>query len=154
MHNSILKLNGVRWAACQIDELESCLDYRTLESELNSLPKTLDETYCRIIRAIPSKYKPYAIILLQLVTFSDRPVTIEEAVDAIAVRTDEPPYFSQKYRMPNPQEISRYCASLVAVVSVKKDPRGENDNRVELQLAHFSVKEYLLSDRVENTVRK
>ena len=150
MHNSTLKLNRFRWAACQIDALGSCLDYRTLKKALTSLPKTLDETYDRILRAIPSEYEQYTTILLQLITFSERPVTIEEAVDAIAVRTDEQPYFSPKNRMSDSQEISCYCSSLVAVILVGKGSNGESKckTRVELQLAHFSVKEYLTSNRL------
>jgi hypothetical protein len=46
--------------------------------------------------------------------------------------------------MPDHQEISRYCSSLVIVVSTKPDN--------VLQLAHFSVKEYLTSNRVESAV--
>jgi hypothetical protein len=46
--------------------------------------------------------------------------------------------------MPDHQEISRYCSSLVVVVSTESDD--------VLQLAHFSVKEYLTSNRVESIV--
>jgi hypothetical protein len=91
------------------------LDYRTLKKALASLPKTLDETYRRILHDIPSEYKQHATRTLQVVTFSERPIRIEEAVDAIAVDTEGDLYFSPKYRMPDPQEISRYCSSLVAV---------------------------------------
>ena len=52
--------------------------------------------------------------------------------------------------MPDPQEISRYCSSLVSVVRVQERWPEEGETRVELQLAHFSVKEYLLSNRLEN----
>lgn len=34
--------------ACQLDEIERCLDYPALKKALVSLPKTLDETYARI----------------------------------------------------------------------------------------------------------
>uniref|UniRef100_A0A8H7K4H6 Uncharacterized protein n=1 Tax=Bionectria ochroleuca TaxID=29856 RepID=A0A8H7K4H6_BIOOC len=43
--------------------------------------------------------------------------------------------------MPIPEEIIQYCSSLVVLVHEGK--------RAEIQLAHFSVKEYLLSDRLE-----
>ena len=62
--------------------------------------------------------------------------------------------------MPDPKEISRYCSSLVAVVSVEKDSNDktgigrESETRVELQLAHFSVKEYLLSDRLDGDIAR
>jgi hypothetical protein len=54
-----------------------------LNNTLNSLPTTLDETYSRILRAI-----------LQFLTFSKRPLRIEEAVDMIAVNVKRCPYFS------------------------------------------------------------
>ncbi|KAF2259137.1 hypothetical protein CC78DRAFT_586295, partial [Lojkania enalia] len=145
--------NGMfRWAACQIDALEHCLDYRTLRNALASLPKTLDETYGRILRAIPLENKQYAIIILQLITFSERPLRIEEAIDAIAVDIKEDPHFCPKYRTPNPQEISRYCSSLVAVVPVTEHSNGKYKNYVELQLIHFSVKEYLMSNRLDSDI--
>jgi len=150
--NSTLKSSRFRWAACQIDALENCLDYRTLKSALTSLPTTLDETYGRILHAIPPEHKQYATIILQLITFSERPLRIVEAVDAIAVDTNEDPYFCPKYRMPSPQVISRYCSSLVAVVSIAEHSNGEDGNRVELQLAHFSVKEYLMSNRLDSDI--
>ncbi|KAF2473448.1 purine and uridine phosphorylase [Lindgomyces ingoldianus] len=147
----VQKANGMfRWVTCQIDALENCLEYRSLKRALVSLPKTLDETYSRILQAIPSEHKQYATIILQLITFSERPLTIEEAVDAIAVDTKGKPYFDPKYRMPNPQEISRYCSSLVAVVSITE--HSNRGNHVELQLAHFSVKEYLMSTRLDSDI--
>ncbi|KAF2193423.1 hypothetical protein K469DRAFT_728677 [Zopfia rhizophila CBS 207.26] len=142
-----------RWRSYpDIDALENCLDYRTLKETLASLLKTLDETYSRILHAIPSEHKKYATMILQLVTFSERPLRIEEAVDAIVVDTEGDPYFSLKYRMPDPQEISRYCSSLVAVVSMTECSDGEDSERVELQLAHFSVKEYLTSNRLDSGI--
>jgi hypothetical protein len=76
--------------------------------------------------------------------------------------------------MPNPQEISRYCSSLVVLVTAKDDQYVQDDSEdsytqddsndlyyhiddsynqdgkvVMLQLAHFSVKEYLTSTRLD-----
>ena len=156
IYKGILRVDRFRWAACQIDALENCLDRRTLESALASLPKTLDETYSRILHAIPSEYQQNAIRILQFLTFSERPLTIDEAVDTIAVDIEGDQYFSPKYRMPVPQEISRYCSSLVVMVSAtghtydEDDSHDEDDERIELQLAHFSVKEYLTSNRLDS----
>lgn len=129
-----------RWAACQLDVLEGCLDHRLLKNALASLPDTLDETYTRIISRIPKEHNAYAVRILQFLTFSERPLSIEEMVDAVAVDTDAEPHFNPSDRMPDPQEISHYCSSLVAVVSTES---GD-----VLQLSHFSVKEYLTSDRL------
>ncbi|KAF3185889.1 hypothetical protein TWF788_003937 [Orbilia oligospora] len=115
------KANGMfRWVACQLDAIENCLEYRSLRKSLISLPKTLDDTYAKILRNIPEEHKE------------------KEAIDAIVVDTDDDEYFNPKYRMPDSDEILRYCSTLVVAT--------------ELQLAHFSVKEYLTSDRLDSDI--
>src|SRR4051812_1962625 len=108
-----MNLNRFRWAACQLDTLENCFDYLSLENALASLPKSLNETYDRILNAIPLENRQQAIRILQFLTFSERPLKIEEGIDAIAVNIEKEPYFSPKYRMPEPEEIAHYCSSLV-----------------------------------------
>jgi ankyrin repeat protein len=153
-----LILGRFRWVSCQLDSLEQCIDPRGLQNALKTLPKTLDETYSRILQSIPQEYKQNAIRILQLLTFSERPITIEEATDAIALDIECEPHFDPMYRMPNPSEITRYCSSLVVIVTAKNDVhkqsgknRSVSDNQV-LQLAHYSVKEYLQSDRVDGSI--
>lgn len=146
----MLRIDRFRWAACQLDALENCLEYRTLEDTLASLPKTLDETYARILGGIPQEHKRNAIRILQFLTYFERPLRIEEAVDAIVVDTEGDQYFNPKYRMPDPREISCYCSSLVIVVSSEKHSYDNNEKHVTLQLSHSSVKEYLSSNRLDD----
>src|SRR5579862_283601 len=148
----MLRVDRFRWVACQLDALENCLEYRTLQNALGSLPDTLDETYSRILHGIPSEYKQNAIRILQFLTYSERPLRIEEAVDAITVDTEGSQYFDPRYRMPDPWEITRFCSSLVVLVSTTHDSYGKNEEVVNLQLAHFSVKEYLTSERLDRGV--
>jgi len=112
----------------------------------------LEETYARILHSIPAKHKQNAIRILQFLTFSKRPLRIEEAVDVIAVDTEGGQYFDPKRRMPNPYEISRYCSSLVVVVPAKDHSHDKGDKPMELRLAHFSIKEYLTSSRLQEDV--
>jgi hypothetical protein len=80
-------------------------------------------------------------------------------VDAIAVFPDRTPAFDYRHWMPKPREITRYCASLVTITSRKTEeswrssPDRSEEDIQELQLAHFSVKEYLVSDRIEQSFR-
>jgi ankyrin repeat protein len=141
-----------RLAACQLDALENCVEYRTLQNTLASLPNTLDETYSRILHSIPSEYKLNATRILQFLTYSERPLRIEEAADAIAVDTEGSHYFNPRYRMPDPREITRFCSSLVVLVSTTQDSYDKDEEVVVLQLAHFSVKEYLTSERLDKDV--
>jgi ankyrin repeat protein len=69
-------------------------------------------------------------------------------VDAIATNPDEGPSFDPKNRMPIPRDVLRICSSLVVVRHSKNSPDQEN-----VQLAHFSVKEYLISDHVSRAFK-
>jgi len=73
-------------------------------------------------------------------------------VDAIAVKPKGEPFFDPKARMPDPLEISRYCPGLVVVVSTKGHSHDKDDEHMELQIAHFSVKEYLTSNCTDKDI--
>jgi hypothetical protein len=104
----------------------------------------LDETYSRILANIPEGRKERAIRLLQFLVYSERPLTIQEAVDAIAIRLIPCGQFDPKYRLPCPNEITRFCSSLVSL----KTRESDTGTLMELELAHFSVKEYLTSEKL------
>ena len=74
---------------------------------------------------------------------------LEEVADAIAIDPQNKPYFDTNNRMPVQTEVSCYCSSLVSIV-YKESNENEYGKRMELHLAHFSVKEYLLSDRIDH----
>jgi len=152
----------------------------TLRNALARLPKDLSEVYNRILRSIPPEDLRPALVILRLVLFSPRPLTMAELVDAVAVQTDGEPHFNPRDRMPDPTEIAVYCSSLTVVI--KRDDRlsdevgafndrdssddddlyhypdyFDDDNRSPepvLQLAHFSVQEYLLSEQVDSSLRE
>ncbi|KAK2060221.1 purine and uridine phosphorylase, partial [Colletotrichum caudatum] len=135
-----------RWAACQLESLEACLDREGIESALQSLPRDLSETYSRILQQIPQQRKMKAIRLLQFLFHSDRPLRLEEAVDVVAVRLGNGQRsFDVEDRLPCPADIMRFCPSLVSITR-NSYFRGEVE---EVQLAHFSVKEYLQQYDVE-----
>src|SRR5436190_11248638 len=113
--------NRFKWAACQLDILEHCLDYEELQRALHSLPRTLDETYYRILANIPQGCREKAIRLLQFLVYSERPLAIQEAVDAIAIRLIPCGQFNPKYRLPCPNEITRFCPSLVSLITRDSD---------------------------------
>lgn len=107
------------------------------------------ETYARILASIDENHRDYTIRLLQFLTYSKRPLTIQEAVDVLVVDPNGDPPFDSKLRMPKPQEIMKICSSLVSLVT--RQLNGETI--MELQLAHFSVQQYLQSKQIEATFR-
>ncbi|KAK9849299.1 hypothetical protein MYU51_014545 [Penicillium brevicompactum] len=154
----MLKANGMfRWAACQLDTLQKCLDLPMLRRSLLSLPATLEETYARILANIDEVYRDHAVRILQFLTYANRPLSIEEAIDILVVDPSTDPFFDPSHRMPNPRDIMRLCASLVSTVIITRRKRisehfyGCNETVTVLQLAHLSVQQYLKSERIQST---
>ncbi|KAI1774269.1 hypothetical protein F4818DRAFT_448840 [Hypoxylon cercidicola] len=156
------KADGMfRWVSCQLDDLEKCISLPQIRKTLRNLPKTLDDTYARILNNIPDLHKEHAKRLLQFLAFSERPLRLDEAVDAIAVDTANKPYFDLRNRIEVPEEIAACCSSLVVIIQRKNGYDTDYDNYFDedkggaitvIQLAHFSVKEYLTSNRLEGDI--
>lgn len=147
---TLLNQYRFRWVSCQLEALEKCLDPVTLRTALRSLPKDLDETYARILKNLPREHEHHTIRLLQFLVYSERPLRINEAMDAIAVDLNERPRFNPENRMPAPDEILRYCSSLA--VRVERKAKHTEATIAEIQLAHFSVKDYLTSNHIEERI--
>ncbi|KAI1414763.1 hypothetical protein F5Y13DRAFT_197313 [Hypoxylon sp. FL1857] len=159
IEEKLMQKTGVmfRWAACQLDVLEDCLDYGQAEEALKSLPETLDETYSRIINNLPSTNRDRTLRVLQFLTYSERPLQIKELVDALAVKVSAEPRFESRRRMPKPEEVLKLCSSLVTVTTKTSGRHWqwndeEESGAEEIRLAHYSVREYLVSNRMRNDI--
>ncbi|KAJ5364731.1 Pfs NACHT and ankyrin domain protein [Penicillium cataractarum] len=130
--------NGMfRWAFCQLDSLARCHHQAAIEEALASLPLDLNETYQRMIDSIPTDRINDAIRLLQFLVHSKRPLKLVEAKEVIATRIEnEPREFDIKRRLFCETDLLDYCPGLAKI---------SHGTDKALQLAHFSVKEYLLS---------
>lgn len=107
-----------------------------------------------MIRDIPEVSKPKAITVLRLLVYSERPLTVDELVDALAVDLRNSPKFDPSFRLPRPKEVTLYCPSLVTSTCERKIRKGKTKkptfrDQIVVRLAHSSVKEYLTSDRLE-----
>jgi hypothetical protein len=72
--------------------------------------------------------------------FCARPATLEEIVEVLAVTFDGGPRFEPDRQYLDPRDILTRCSSLVSI-------SGEG----WLRLAHFSVKEYLVSEHIQSS---
>ena len=59
-----------------------------LRKSLATLPRTLDQTYDRILIAIGEEYSEYAMRILQWLTFSARPLSVEEVAERSAAEPE------------------------------------------------------------------
>ena len=111
---------------------------------LESLPRSLDETYERMLRDIPPEAMQEARRLLTLLCFSSEPLTVPEVIDAIAVSVQKPRGFDRKRRVQDVDDLYKICPGLIDVISGRK-------GNVQIRIAHFSVQEYLKSDRIQQS---
>ena len=120
-----------------------------LRKKLASLPKDLDETYHRILDSIDEDYQQDALKILQWLTCSARPLRLEEVAEVIAIDLKESPRFNPDKRYPEPEDIWTICSSLISLQEEVLDDANTGNPRVIVQLAHFSVKEYLTSPGIQ-----
>ena len=153
MLKPITKSVRFRWVLCQLDTLGNCFDLKQLWEALRSLPKGLDNTYDRIILSIDNnEYSKEAFRVLQWLCFSARPMQLNEIVEVLAVDLEDS-QFGPEQRFPAPWNILKVCSSLVVVGNA--DMRGRYRDMVDVEvvsLAQFSVKEYLIGDRIQKAV--
>ncbi len=137
-----------RWVYCQLERLRHCLP-PSVRGILDDLPDTLDETYERVLRDINKANQKHAIRLLHCLTVAIRPLRVEELAEVLAVDFDAArqggiPKLNPNWRWADHhQAVLSTCSSLIAIV----DDKGSQT----VQFSHFSVKEYLMSDRLANS---
>ena len=126
---------------------------RNLRGILKGLPKTLDETYERVLKDINEDNRKHARRLLHCLAVSIRPLRVQELAEILAFDFDgvegSIPEFRADWR-PKDQEwaVLSTCSSLITVVDSYIDSFG---NCRVVQFSHFSVKEFLTSDRLAST---
>ena len=157
-----------RWAVCQLETIKNCRQAGAVRKTLKNLPKTLDDTYDRILASIPDETWRIARSALMLLTHSIRPLTLQELAEGMVIDTEELVFDPDEQRLTNYRHVIEICSSLVSV-SVSKDvnpykmPWLKEKLDIErnhlyfqalkhvevVQFAHFSVKEYMTLERAK-----
>ncbi|KAI0269599.1 hypothetical protein BGY98DRAFT_879076, partial [Russula aff. rugulosa BPL654] len=132
-----------RWTFCQLEVLRDCLP-SSVRHFLEELPESLDETYERVLREITKPNRDHARRLLQCLVVAIRPLRVEELAEVLAIDFNDAegiPKLNPSWRWEDQERaLLTSCSSLIAIV----DTGG---SRV-VQFSHFSVKEYLTSERL------
>lgn len=144
-------MSRFQWVVCQLDSLRRCVRLDRLRKALKSLPQELDETYDRILLNLDSENADDAFTVLQWLAFSLRSVQIEEIAEVIAVDVECDLQLDIERCLIEPHQLLEICSSLVTTSNSTLDhPSGEKSRIEELRLSHFSVKEYLTSERIRS----
>src|SRR5216684_510015 len=138
-------LDRFRWVFCQLDTLRRCMP-SSIRKALNELPTTLDETYERALQGIPKEKQKHARHLFQCLLVAIRPLRVEELAELFAIEfeQDTGPSFEEGWRPVNAEDaVLSACSTLISVIE-------DEDSKV-VQFSHFSVKEFLTSDRLRTS---
>ncbi|KAK3045615.1 hypothetical protein LTR09_012823 [Extremus antarcticus] len=165
-----------RWAFCQLHELKRLKSTKPsrLEQALRSLPATLDETYERMLVQIAEEDHDDALTALRWLAFERRPLTVGEIVEACVIDPSRDGVVKEHDRGGS-EDVLNILAGLVVVDSNRSED-GDGDGikdvlpsqaidvqngnaepgplfypitkKTRIRLAHFSVKEYLVSNRI------
>jgi ankyrin repeat protein len=119
----------------------------SIRKALNELPTTLDGTYERTLQEIPKEKQQHAYRLFQCLVVAIRPLRVEELAELFAIEFegDAGPNLKDGWRPEDPEDaVLSACSTLITVI--------ENKGSKIVQFSHFSVKEYLTSDRVRTSI--
>src|SRR5947207_3662676 len=141
-----------RWVECQLKTLNDCVNLSDIRKTLVELPRTLDETYDRILCNIPEKHCRIAHRAMQLLAISSEPLTPCQVAEAVAVDVENQKFDPVLDRLREPSYIIKICSTLVIARSTSYYMQLtwliDSTGREELRFAHYSVKEYLVSQRI------
>lgn len=137
-------MHRFRYVGCQLLALKRARIRNELDKCLRSLPRDLDETYERMLCSIDEEYVEEARLILSLLCVSDRPLTVKELAGALAIDPSKSGLDREgrSFSQDDPIEI---CLGLIETAA-SEDMRGRPITIA--RIAHFSVREYLESDRI------
>ena len=151
-----MELDRFRWVYCQLDNLRRCMP-SSIPKALDELPVTLDDTYERILQNIPKQKWQHAHRLFQCMVAARRPLRVEELAEmfAIGFGPNSASNLVEDWPPENAEEaVFSACSTLITIID-DSDTDSEADSDAEgskiVQFLHFSVKEYLTSDRLQTS---
>ncbi|KZP12272.1 hypothetical protein FIBSPDRAFT_836445 [Athelia psychrophila] len=144
-----------RWVAFQISELSKCRTRRAVDDQLRNLPKDLEGMYERAL--LNSPHHQDLKQCLMWLAFSSYPLRPEELADVVTVDLSAHglPSYDPDLRYFGTADMLITCSGFVtetdaAAKSLCRAHSKVPQRRIKvIKLAHMSVKDYLVSDRIK-----
>lgn len=134
-------MSRFQYVRFQLEILQEFSSATEIRKVLLDLPIGLDATYDRILKNIDIKFQDRVINSLKWLAFSKRVLTIKELAEIFIIDPDKNVVFDENIRLFSSSAIFKYFSGLIVT------EKGGN-GRETARLTHFSVKEYLTSDRI------
>ena len=148
-----------RWAVCQIDCLQRLkCERKTVQKALQNLPKTLNETYDRILLAVPEEERLFAEHALRWIAhhnelYGGQGIPCEVLIQAMEASTLSLTG-NQNERFYDKDTLREVCGCLIKISPEDVLDIWEHHHHtyISVSFAHYSVREYLDSTRTSNAV--
>ena len=117
---------------------------------------TLDETYERILLGIDREKREHAVRLFQFLAFSRRPLLAKELAEVLAIQFDAAIHGLNTSLRPGDADeaVLSACSTLVTIIKLDdEDDEDDDDNTRVVQFSHYSVNEYLTSERLAKSYK-
>jgi hypothetical protein len=141
--NHSLSVYRFRWVALQLEQLRTCYTLDGLRTTLASLPQGLEDTYVRILSKVSEPNRNIVHKLLYWIIFAEVPLNLEAAAETVKLDVDDAVFYSESRRLRNNKTLLRLRPSLITLI-----PKTEESDPELVTLSHASVKEFLLSSRI------
>ncbi|KAH6849839.1 ankyrin repeat-containing domain protein [Chaetomium sp. MPI-CAGE-AT-0009] len=154
----IEKADGmIQYVSCQFEELRRFSSVALVRKALQDLPVGLDATYDRMLQNLDPNFQPQIISMLKWLCFADRALTLYELAEIFVLRPQEEVILDKSERLFNARDVLKYLGSFVVVFASThlqniaawtSAPPTKWYGAQTVTLAHFSIKEYLTSQRI------
>lgn len=101
-----------------------------------------------MLRNIDIDFQAQVIGLLKWLAFSNEALRVEQLAEIFILRPERPVAFDVAERLFRPDDCLKYLSDLVITYNTVPVVKWDGRNKVFVRLAHFSVEEYLISDRI------
>ena len=145
--------------ALQLDILLDTTSVASVQKALEMLPKTLDSFYDRALLEIREPHQQLAAVAFQWLAASARPLSLSELAEAIVIRPGDDPCFNPDERLTDELQILKFLPAALVRKVFRKQPDADgrwlphNEEVAFVEFAHFSVLEYLRSNRMDSKLR-
>ncbi|KAF5548627.1 ankyrin repeat [Fusarium mexicanum] len=153
----IARADGMfQYLVCQFEVLQYLDSEASVLSALNDLPTGLDETYDRLLLGLNSKFKWQILGALKWLALSREPLHLDVFAEIFIFRPETVTNIHKTERLFDPRAVLKHFPSLVTTQQEEDWNYGTNCLEINtyVRLAHFTVKEYLISERIEQSRAK
>ncbi|KAF5338867.1 hypothetical protein D9758_015555 [Tetrapyrgos nigripes] len=154
VHKEVTKalVNGahgqIRWVDCQIQQLQELATRKAILDAIKNLPENLEDTYLKALLRTKKGHQKDVQAILRWLLFGYWPLTLELLPEILRIDFE-----GRKLEAAERIEVngvSKIIDSTLVVVQEEIDVWYDETEHI-LQLAHPSVKEYILSDQIKSS---